>query len=142
MINRKILRNAIQTPDGTILHSKHVHDYVDYRDKNGESYIVDGGNEYIRRSVNDEPYIDLTVLDDGLHESRREILNWGRNYDKYMNQLSKTEYIPIKDLDTDHIYKILELKYLSPFYRRVFEDEIIFREQLILKQYEMDNINQ
>jgi hypothetical protein len=89
--------------------------------------MVDGGNEYIRRSVNKEPYTDLTILDDGLHETRRRLVMWGQNYDKDMNRLPETVFRPVKELDTDHIYKILELP-LSKLYKDVFEDEIIFRE--------------
>jgi hypothetical protein len=48
---KQIVYNAIKTPDGTILESKHRHDYVTYVDKNGSTYMVDGGHSYLRRSV-------------------------------------------------------------------------------------------
>lgn len=51
MSERKIILNQIRTPDGTILRSMHRHDYVTYVDKNGHEYMVDGGSEYLRRSV-------------------------------------------------------------------------------------------
>lgn len=38
-----IVYSAIKTPDGTILESKHVHDYQSYLDANGETYLLDGG---------------------------------------------------------------------------------------------------
>ena len=47
--NRIIIYNAIQTPDGTIISSTHRHDYVTHEDKNGKTYGVDGGCEYLRR---------------------------------------------------------------------------------------------
>lgn len=42
-MKNRILVNAIRTPDGTLLHSKHRHDCVIYKDKNGKEYGVDGG---------------------------------------------------------------------------------------------------
>lgn len=52
-MEEKIILNQIQTPDGTILRSMHRHDYVEYTDMNGLTYMVDGGSEYLRRSVNE-----------------------------------------------------------------------------------------
>lgn len=48
---KTIIVNRIQTPDGTILTSYHRHDYQQYIDKNGGYYMVDGGSEYLRRSI-------------------------------------------------------------------------------------------
>ncbi len=39
-----ILQNGIRTPDGTILVSSVVHEFRAYKDKKGETYLVDGGN--------------------------------------------------------------------------------------------------
>lgn len=50
MKNRKIILNRIKTPDGTILTSYHRHDYVTHIDKNKREYMVDGGNDYLRRN--------------------------------------------------------------------------------------------
>jgi len=49
--SRVILLNRIKTPDGTILTSQHVHDCQTHTDENGLEYMVDGGNEYLRRNV-------------------------------------------------------------------------------------------
>lgn len=46
---RTILRNSMLTPDGTHLISRHRHDYVTHEDKNGEHYMADGRNDYLRR---------------------------------------------------------------------------------------------
>jgi hypothetical protein len=52
MKEKRIVLNQIMTPDGTILKSMNRHDYVTYTDKNGLEYMVDGGHEYLRRTVN------------------------------------------------------------------------------------------
>lgn len=52
--------SALKTPDGTILHSEHRHDYKRHIDKNGKAYMLDGGLEYVRSSVNgDEEFIEI-----------------------------------------------------------------------------------
>lgn len=130
MENKRILRNAIQTPDGTILESINRHDYKTYTDKNGEEYMVDGGNDYLRRSANIIPPTDLTVMDDETHETRREYCKWGVNYTKDMELLPKTLWKPIKDLETDHIKAILDGNYSKEgtFYNQIFKEELKFRE--------------
>lgn len=72
MENRKIILNQIQTPDGTIIRSYHRHDYVEHLDKNGETYMVDGGSDYLRRNVNRQPYKELTIYADDKYEVIRE----------------------------------------------------------------------
>ncbi len=129
--NRKILYNAIKTPDGTILHSKNRHDYITYIDKNGYEYMVDGGNDYLRRNVVKEaPHKDISVYDDGKHETRREVIYWGVNYDKDMNKLSETLWKPIKYLNIDHIQAILDGGYAknNSFYLEIFEEELKYRK--------------
>lgn len=129
-MNERILYNAIKTPDGTILHSKYGHDFVQYTDKNGQYYANDGGNDYCRRVFDKPDYEDLTVYDDGKHSTRREYLVWGKNYDKDMNRLPKTEYVFIKDLTTDHIEAILKTQTrISDFYKEVFNDEMKLRKE-------------
>lgn len=57
-----IVYNALKTPDGTILESLHVHDHVTYKDKNGKTYMIDGGTHYVRYSTNGDEEL-LTVCD-------------------------------------------------------------------------------
>ena len=124
--NNNIVYNAIQTPDGTILQSKHRHDYVDYKDKNGQYYSVDGGLEYLRRGYDKDDFTELskTFKDCTLDDCTKH-LNWGQNYDKDMNRLPKTIFKPICELTTDHIKSIINGNYCSnEMYLHVFNYEL------------------
>lgn len=125
----RLLYNAIQTPDGTIIESKHRHDYVTHLDKNGKEYMVDGGLDYSRRNVyEDAPYKELSVYDDGEHETRRKYIKWGINYTKDMKRLPNTIFKPIMDLETDHIQAILDGNHTkNTFYLGLFNDELEYR---------------
>ena len=102
-----IIRNAIMTPDQTFLWSRHVHDYVTHIDTiTGEEYMVDGGNQYLRRSVNEVPAEDLTVTMDDKFTLIRYAFVW-KSYGKDMEHLPDGIYIALCDMDTDHIEAIL-----------------------------------
>lgn len=127
-----ILYNAIRTPDGTIIESKDRHDYVSYTDKNGYLYVVDGGNEYLKRSTSTgaPPYEDISIYDDGDFEKRRKYYKWGSRYDKDGTPLGKTIMRSIMELDTSHIEAILDTqKQISAAYRDTFEKELLWRKR-------------
>lgn len=130
MENKRILYNAIKTPDGTILHSKHRHDFIEYKDKNGQYYANDGGNEYQRRLFDIADYVDISIYDTGEHNIRRKYIYWGKNYNEKMELLPKTEWITIENMSTEHIKAILDGEYTknNNFYTEVFINEIKFRE--------------
>jgi len=90
-------------PDGTILVSRHVHDYNTHTDDNGDKYMVDGGNDYLRRSINDVPAVDTSLYTDDPHELLRKEIKWGvlTGKDNYH------EYIPIKQMSRAHITNII-----------------------------------
>jgi len=78
----------------------------------------------------DEDY--KILIDQGIPP--REILFWGRNYDKDMNLLPKTEFLLIKDMETDHIKAILDGNWChSSLYKEVFEKELELRKLLPTK---------
>ena len=128
-MENRIIYNAIKTPDGTILHSKHVHDFITYKDKNGKQYGVDGGNNYLRRIGDISDIEDISVYDDNKHETRRKYLCWGRNFDKDMNRLPRTEWIPIKEMSTEHIQAIIDGGFAESnvYFNDIFKDELKFR---------------
>jgi hypothetical protein len=122
---KTLLVNAIITPDGTILESLHRHDYQTHIDANGEEYMIDGGLDYVRRSINKEPAIDAFVFTDDKHEVIREAFKWG-TYGKNGDQplVRKT----LASLDTEHIEAILRTQlHLKDHIRKVFEGELEYR---------------
>lgn len=105
-MNNKLIYSAITTPDGTILHSKHRHDYVSYTDTtSGETYFLDGGTDYQRRSVNTEPAIDLSVYMQDEHDLKRRFFLW-KTYGKD-GEIKGGKYIALKDMENEHIANIL-----------------------------------
>lgn len=126
----RVIYRELVTPDGTTLISNHRHDYVTYTDKNGKQYMLDGGcnSGYYRCSANgDENIIEIT--DDNPFEVIREYIRWGRNYDKDMNLLPKTEWIPLKDLDQEHLETLCLYEKAEDFYRVNFIKEKLYRAE-------------
>ena len=122
---RNLLVNAIITPDGTRLESLHRHDYKTHTDANGEEYMLDGGLDYVKRSVNKERAVDAFVHDDDTHEVIREAFKWG-TYGKNGDQ--PLEMKLLKSLDIEHIEAILETQtHLRSHIVKVFEDELEYR---------------
>lgn len=68
-----LIANKWRTPDGTLLHSVHVHDFVSHKDANGDDYFVDGGTDYVRMSKNDIPMTNECVYADEDYEKVREV---------------------------------------------------------------------
>lgn len=121
-----LIRNALQTPDGTVIESKHRHDYVTYTDANGKQYMVDGGLSYVRRSVH-EDQVDLSLYDDQPHEVQRELLTWG-TYG--INGDQPLQHKAIADMDTGHLEAVVEMSGVCPV-----------RKSCMLKELELRNEN-
>lgn len=121
-----LVYNAIRTPDGTVLESKHRHDYVVYVDKNGKEYMVDGGLEYIRRNVHDDaPYEELSVYTTDGHDRVREVLKWG-TYG--INGDQPLTYILLKDMNSEHIGACLSnIKNIHSVWKKAFKEELKLR---------------
>jgi len=99
----KLLVNKIQTPDGTILHSRHVHDYVTHTDAvNGQTYMLDGGNEY--RRFSGSGFIDLAVYDTDDIKHIRKHLERGTYGVDGKQPLS---HVKLKDLSDDHLNNLI-----------------------------------
>jgi hypothetical protein len=125
-MERQLLLSRMKTPDGTILTSKHVHDYVTHLDKNGDTYMLDGGNEYQRYSVNDEPMEDLSIYSDSPFEEIRKYITRG-TFDTNGNRV----YLTLEEMTDEHLlnatmYNLLEdMKY--NIYNKLYLQELIYR---------------
>lgn len=109
MTERFIVLNQIRTPDGTILRSMNRHDYRTYIDKNGKEYMVDGGNDYLRRNVyEDAPYDELSIYADDSFDVIRRSLHWG-TYGPKGDQPKR--YVALCDLSNNHIDAILDTQF-------------------------------
>lgn len=114
-----MLSNKIETPDGTVLESTHRHDFKSHDDKNGERYILDGGLDYIRGSLNNEPSIYLGI------DSSCDF-NIIRHHFKY-------RYSRLKDIKDSDIYDILEYSDIEYNIFCIFTNELNFRKKHKIK---------
>ncbi len=59
----------------------------------------------------------------------REVLYWGNNYSKNNNRLKKTNWMLIKDMDTEHIKAVLSNNFThNVTYMKCFINELKLRE--------------
>ncbi len=113
----------MRTPDGTIIYSRYRHDYVTHKDKNGKTYMLDGGLDYIRCSGNGDEEL-LTLYTSNKHSKIRKYLQWGTYNRNYNNDI---EFVSIKDLSASHIINILNDGYGNAGYRQVMREELDWR---------------
>ena len=130
MTTETIICNAIMTPDGTYLRSYHRHDYKEHLDKvSGETYIVDGGNDYLRRSMNTTPAQALDVhLSDPFETIRRNFAwkSYGKN-----GEHPHGIYILLHAMDTEHIHAILETQthIKGTYVEDLMKQELAYRKE-------------
>lgn len=121
-----LLVSKIMTPDGTILQSRHRHDYVSHVDRNGETHMLDGGLDYVRCSVNKVKPIDLSCYEDTPHRITREHFSWG-TFGVDGDQPLK--WILLKDMEEDHIKAVIRNQRLLDRVREMFKRELSWREE-------------
>jgi len=121
----KLIRNALQTPDGTLLESRSRHDYKTHLDANGKTYMIDGGLDYVRCSANGDE-IHLSVFDDDPFDKVREAITWG-TYG--INGDQPLSYIKLCDMETEHIKAVLKLSKVYPQYIGAMKKELEHRDK-------------
>lgn len=131
MNSPKLIKNCIETPDGTIIQSHTRHDYVTHLDENGKTYFTDGGLAYVRCSAHGDE-IHHCVWDDEPFDKVRTALEWGTYGKKGDQPLS---YVRLCDMETDHIRAVLDTaKSIAPQFKEAMITELEYRQ--IEGQYE------
>jgi hypothetical protein len=103
---KQMYASRLRTPDGTILQSFHRHDYKEHVDAvSGETYMIDGGIDYIRSSVNTAQPEWMIVYTDDPFEVKREVPVWG-TYGKSGKE--DFRWISVADMEDDHIKALLD----------------------------------
>lgn len=116
----------IKTPDGTILESRHRHDFRTHFDTvSNELYMVDGGLDYARRTINNVPATEMTVcLEDGIEAFRHEV-TWGTRGKDGSQPL---RLVKLSEMTDEHIQACLDTQHaMHPHYREAFEMELAYR---------------
>ena len=120
-----VIKNRWMTPDGTILESKHRHDYVRHEDANGKTYAIDGGpDNYLRFGGTGSPedLTNLCVYSDAPHEVLREEIVWG-TYGK--NGDEPLHHLKISEMTTKHLIAVITTQdHIAPYIKHVMDVEI------------------
>jgi len=126
MINKELLLSRIQTPDGTFISSRSMHDLAEHTDKNGQHYGIEGGLAYQKIFYDKKDYTDASIYTTDDFNIIRENIVWdtyGVDGDEELKQ------VKIKDLGLEHIENILILPSLSMVFENILLAEIEFRKQ-------------
>lgn len=132
-MDKYLIKSAIKTPDGTILESIHVHDYVTHKDANGEIYMLDGGLLYQRYNVCKEPFEDLSVWSDSPFEVIRENLYRG-GYGK--DGTGEYRRALLKDMSDDWVKNVItyeEIARPNNRYLQFYKKELEYRKENNIK---------
>jgi hypothetical protein len=121
----ELIYNAIRTPDGTLLVSRTRHDFKGHVDANGETYMVDGGTDYLRRNINKEPAEELSMYDTEPQITAGVAVTWG-TYGNGGNQ--PLEWVSLRDMSWDHLINcITKVPAMSPKIKACMLREIEWR---------------
>jgi len=126
-----IICNAIITPDGTYLRSYHRHDYKEHLDKlTGEVFIVDGGNDYLRRSINTTPATSMDVYLSDPFKAIREAFVW-KSYGKNGEHIPHGIYISLQDMTDEHLNAILDTQtqIKGTYVEDLMKQELAYRKE-------------
>jgi hypothetical protein len=106
--NTKLIQNAYRIPlndDYYYLNSRYTWDYQSI-ELNGETYMIDGGLDYIRKTVNPEQE-DWCLYSDSSSEEINNKLLWGNSINADGSPRKSTLWYPIAQLELDHLRAII-----------------------------------
>ena len=129
-----------QCQDGTILVSRHRHDYVTHTDSKGNFYMLDGGGSGYYRTSGEGLVQEITSNSD--HSLIRDYFKWTRNFDKDMNLLPSPERILLKDLDQGHLEALVSYtsgRNYPDYIKKLFVDEVEYRSNIPLDKKLKEN---
>ena len=138
MKEKRMVANVWETPDGTILWSRYAHDFVLYKDENGEEYIVDGGNDYCRMCDSQEhPMKNLCIFNTDPWDLQRQYILRG-TYDSKDQPI----WVPLAKLSNKHLENIIkdDLEYYG-IKTSVWKRELNYRKKnnIIVEEHSYDN---
>lgn len=126
----QIIFSSMRTPDGTVLISYAVHDYVTHVDANGKEYMLDGGLEYVRASANGDEQFITQYYKPQDHKHNRTWTHWGTFGKEGKGPMKR---VPVHQMETAHIEAILQnyeagTQPLPQWRLEVFRTELMWRE--------------
>lgn len=130
-MERELLVSRIMTPDGTILTSRHRHDYVSHEDANGEYYFLDGGTDYQRCSVNKEPAVWLDLYTDSPYEEVRRVYGRagrGKNGDQPL------KWIPLCEMSDAWLEAAIEYN-IEKEYKTFCKENVMYARELSYRYF-------
>ena len=133
-MEKKVIASRIQTPDGTILWSRHTHDYVAYKDtKTGEVYMLDGGTDYMKTSVNQVPAKNVSIYNTAKWKTLRDfIIRNTMLLNENKKPTLKTGFVKLSSMSDEHLVDLKE--YLTERGIRKEMIEYIKKEQKYRKE--------
>lgn len=122
----KIICNQMITPDGTVLISHHRHDFVQHVDTlTGETYMNDGGTDYLRRSQNEVPAEDFTIWSTDSFERKRLYARWGT---RGKNGDQPLRWIPVASMTNEHLLAVIQTQtHARKDYIDLMKEEYLYR---------------
>lgn len=105
---QKLIRNAIRCPDGTVIESRHRHDFQPHKQEDGREYSVDGGLCYQHISFSDLEFENLALYEGDPHEKIRGGFSWCSVLDENSNRRPQPVFTLLKDLTDDHLDNLIE----------------------------------
>ena len=131
-----LILNRWRTPDGTVLVSKHRHDFVQHYDNFAkDEYFIDGGNDYVRMSKNDMPMVDMCIYADDPYETVRQYEHRGAMVSfkgKDGETYHRTVWVPLRAMSDQHVCNciVYNLKNVNEITRYEVHTHLYVKEML------------